>query len=386
MNCKICPHCKTYSDANNIKCAVCGMNLPNVIYDEDQLKDEFKTSRKYIERKLSLYGLFSEFKKLLANEYNIRRNDEKNNITYNVIMEHFIYQTQLNSSVKERYLQYANKLNNFKNMPENQFKELVYNDAKQIFFNMLKNKGIKFNIYKHIPEHTVPVTVIKNKHGAGTKMVATGLFGVVGLAGTNGVKQQTVNQIVPARDEIEKNVNIILNEDNISIQFIDEEHGKLPKNTYNWNQITEMDSDNYLKSDEFEPILLIDFDGKEIIQSIENIYFKFLVESHKLREIIDYGEIKGLLINDFKKYINNHAYGKYVNKNIDEAKELEEFYNLKERGIISEREYQNKKNEILGINTNTNTKIGNKNFCPNCGSKIVDKNNNYCTECGFKLE
>lgn len=394
MNCKICPHCKTYSDAKNIRCNTCGRELPNLIYSEEILKKEYKNTEKFINKNLNPQGYFSDFKKLLEQEYNIKRVDEKRNITFNLIMEHLIYQTPLDLSITEKYIELAIKLNNLKNMPEDQFKQMVYTDAKEMFFNILNKRKIVFNVYKHIPEQTVPTTVIKNKHGTGTKIVATGLFGVFGLAGTNGVKQETVNKIIPAHDELSRNVNINANDNNITIQIINLEEGKLPKNTYNWNQISEMDFDNYLKSDKFEAILLNDFKAQEIIQSLENVYFKFLNQNHPLRQSIDYAEMKGMLIKDFREYINKHAYGNYAPTNTDKAKELEEYYELKEKGIITKTEYLNKKNEILGIsnnNTNNNTNnnqkpiIANRNFCPNCGSKIHNKDDNFCSECGFKL-
>lgn len=388
MNCKICPHCKTYSDANNIRCNTCGRELPNIVYYEEVMKKEYKDTQKYINRKLNPQSYFSDFKKLLQEEYGIRRSDEKQNIAFNLTMEHLIYQTPLDSSIEKRYIESAINLNKLKDMPENQFKQLVYNDAKEMFFNILNNREIVFNIYKHIPEQTIPTTVVKNKHGTGTKIVATRLFGVFGLAGTNGVEQQTVNKVIPAHDELARNVNINANDNNMSIQIINIDEGKLPRDTYTWNQINEMDSDNYLKSDKFEAILLNDFKAQEIIQSIENIYFKFLNQDHPLRQIIDHAEIKGMLIKDFREYINEHAYGNSAPANNDSgAKELEEYYELKEKGIITESEYLNKKNEILGIDNNNNQEpiIANRNFCPNCGTKIIDKNNKFCTECGYKL-
>ena len=89
---------------------------------------------------------------------------------------------------------------------------------------------------------------------------------------------------------------------------------------------------------------------------------------------------------DFKEYVNNHAYGNYVHEMNDEAKQLEEFYTLKEKGIITEREYLNKKNEILKTSRNEENNGAHEqiNFCPNCGNKL-DKDDKFCSACGTKI-
>ncbi len=388
MNYRICPHCKTYMDSNIIRCSTCGRVLSDVIYSEEELEKEYKNFEKYINKTLNPKGVFSDFKALLKDQFNIKGNDEKDNIAFTLTMEHLIYQKDFNPyTLRRRYLELATDLNNLKKMPVEKYQEMVHEDAKGMFFHILNTREIQFNLYNHIPEHTVPVSVVKNKHGTGTKVVATGLFGVFGLAGTSGVKEETYNKVVPARDELTYKVNINANENNISIQIIDiNQDKKLPKNTYSWNQITEADADDYLKSKEFDAILLKDFNAEEITQSIENIYYIFLNEDHTLRKAINIPTLKRLLLEDFKEYVNNHAYGNYVHEMNDEAKQLEEFYTLKEKGIITEREYLNKKNEILKTSRNEENNGAHEqiNFCPNCGNKL-DKDDKFCSACGTKI-
>lgn len=61
-------------------------------------------------------------------------------------------------------MELATDLNNLKKMPVEKYQEMVHEDAKGMFFHILNTREIQFNLYNHIPEHTVPVSVVKNKH------------------------------------------------------------------------------------------------------------------------------------------------------------------------------------------------------------------------------
>lgn len=96
MNYRICPHCKTYMDSNIIRCSTCGRVLSNVIYSEEELEKEYKNFEKYINKTLNPKGVFSDFKALLKDQFNIKGNDEKDNIAFTLTMEHLIYQKDFN--------------------------------------------------------------------------------------------------------------------------------------------------------------------------------------------------------------------------------------------------------------------------------------------------
>ncbi|MCI6774295.1 hypothetical protein [Methanobrevibacter boviskoreani] len=165
MNYRICPHCKTYMDSNIIRCSTCGRVLSDVIYSEEELEKEYKNFEKYINKTLNPKGVFSDFKALLKDQFNIKGNDEKDNIAFTLTMEHLIYQKDFNPyTLRRRYLELATDLNNLKKMPVEKYQEMVHEDAKGMFFHILNTREIQFNLYNHIPEHTVPVSVVKNKH------------------------------------------------------------------------------------------------------------------------------------------------------------------------------------------------------------------------------
>ena len=92
-------------------------------------------------------------------------------------------------------------------------------------------------------------------------------------------------------------------------------------------------------------------------------------------------------------------------ESVDPVVEIEKYFNLKEKGIITEEEFEIKKKEFLGLSENDNSKMdrnienqhekieeeemeiieGNIIICPNCNQEIKS-DVNFCTKCGFKLD
>ena len=86
----------------------------------------------------------------------------------------------------------------------------------------------------------------------------------------------------------------------------------------------------------------------------------------------------------------------------DPVVEIEKYFNLKEKGMITEEEFEIKKKELLGLSENDIAKMdknqqdkieedemeiieGNIITCPNCNQEIKS-DVNFCTNCGYKLD
>lgn len=136
---------------------------------------------------------------------------------------------------------------------------------------------------------------------------------------------------------------------------------------------------------------------------------KKIRENNPLRDNIDFTKMKNLTLKVFRKYINTKSRGKQTNSTYNEAQEIENFYNLKEKGIITEEEFEKKKKQILNRNPQTLSSDmnqsdnsinaenqgnyltdlnnnGNKQYCPNCGIEIPYKDAKFCQNCGFQIK
>lgn len=376
---------------------------------EKQVKKEYESYKKYINIHIDPVGqLRLKFWHKLKNEYGLRPDEVKHieyNIIYEIILKMILEDTD---TIKDRFLYYANDLKRTKDMPLSDYRAIIAKEYVHLFYNQLKETGIDFIILEYIPEQTVTETRVKNKHGTGTRIVATGLFGIFGLAGTGGVKTQTYNRTIPGKYIIKEIFKVKEVYTGLVIQEIDE-NGEKPIKELNWNNIIGMDNDFNLNITDAKPILLSDFDDSTIQECIENIYLKKIRENNPLRDNIDFNKMKNLTLKVFRKYINTKSRGKQTNSTYNEAQEIENFYNLKEKGIITEEEFEKKKKQILNRNPQTlssdmnqsDNSINaenqgnyltdlnnneNKQYCPNCGIEIPYKDAKFCQNCGFQIK
>lgn len=236
--------------------------------------------------------------------------------------------------------------------------ELLLDFSKKIMMDDLNEDGVLFiqdNGSKTITKtemRTVKeeVPVVKQKHGGLTKGAATLGFGLIGLAGTSGVKTEmkTVEKQVPV--QVQKtvkdttNVRLIIKDNRLELK-----HNDL-KTIFNFNEIDEITHENkfvYLKTNR-EMITLKRWDkyfSDLLTKSLsENIYY-----------LKNYKAIKNKYIDKFSDDLNNIWISEISTSNIDnnEPSEIDkielikEYHSLKESGIITEEEFEKKKQELL---------------------------------------
>ena len=244
-----------------------------------------------------------------------------------------------------------------KQLLDNEY-ELLLEFSKKVMWDDLNGDGISFikdNGLKTITKtkmRTVKeeVPVVKQKHGALTKGAATLGFGLIGLAGTSGVKTEmkTVEKQVPV--QVEKSVKdtsdvtLVLKDNRLEIK----ENNS--KSILNFSEIVNITYENrfiYIKANN-ETIMLKQNDD----------YFYSLITyalSVNIYYLKNYSLIKTLYLDDFSKDLHNAwiseilSYGVEDNEpsELDKIELIKKYHELKESGIITEEEFQKKKQELL---------------------------------------
>ena len=236
--------------------------------------------------------------------------------------------------------------------------EILLEFSKKIMMDDLNEDGVLFirdNGSKTITTtqmRTVKeeVPVVKQKHGALTKGAATLGFGLIGLAGTSGVKTEmkTVEKQVPV--QVQKtvkdttNVRLMIKDNRLEIKRDD------LKTIINFSEIDEITQDNtfiYLKT------------NKDMVTlKLWEKYFSDLLTkslSETIYYLKNYKAIKNKYIDRFSHDLNNVWISEISAFNLDDNEHSEldkialikEYYSLKESGIITEEEFEKKKQELL---------------------------------------
>ena len=199
---------------------------------------------------------------------------------------------------------------------------------------------------------TEEVPVVKQKHGALTKGAATLGFGLIGLAGTSGVKteMESVEKQVPI--QVQKIVNdiievkLIVKDNRLEIKHKD------LKEIVNFNQIDNISQENryiYIKTDK-EMITL-----KKVNKYFSELLTKSLSEN--IYYLKNYKAIKNKYADKFSNDLNDVWISEISsfndqNSNLSEMDKIElikKYHSLKESGIITDDEFEKKKHELLNM-------------------------------------
>lgn len=416
---KFCFHCGYLNDSKRDVCLYCGYELPNVIHTKNEQKQLEKTFNNYVLNDLGMNKFLSDFNSHLKN-LNFKRKDERLHIMH-ILLREYVNQRLTLMNLENRFYELIPDFRRIEQIPDCQFQELILNEALNMFKNLVLNEAeIGFLLREHIPAQRVAQNVVKNKHGTGTKIVATGMFGIFGLAGTSGVKEETVYKTIPARIEIKLKIFLTIKNSEIILRYEkpNPNDKPVPTEIIKWNQIIGLDDQYFLKLIDGRNILLKNLNNVISLTAID-VYCVGLNHSDKKGDVhplfskIDRQEIYEEIMNLLKIIINTKATGKENIQDINQksiAEEIEKFHDLKEKGIISEEEFESKKNILLKssgmtINPqelesksvdkileqyikpkNIESKINNEfKFCTYCGTKL-SLNDNFCPECGKPSE
>lgn len=210
------------------------------------------------------------------------------------------------------------------------------------------------------------------------------------------LKKTTYNN-TPRSSKIKSQIELFLENDGLKIKSTNSGNNQLKQGfLLNWNQIVQ-----------FKGKDLILVDGSIIpLNHLSTIYFIdvikgiYIVErntvnfenEHPFYNKIDEWEldmdITDVCYDILEKTINDKAIGKLNQSNTNlkaNAVEIERYYDLKEKGIISEEEFVSKKNQLLGLHEDSiRISETDDKFCLNCGNKMKS-HANFCTNCGEKL-
>ncbi|MGL6298388.1 MAG: hypothetical protein ACRC1M_04390 [Methanobacteriaceae archaeon] len=231
----------------------------------------------------------------------------------------------------------------------NTISEMQYNDivseTKKELSDNLNNAGIRVVFYTG---EILKDVITKNKHSTTSKIVATGLFGLMGLVGTSGIKQSNIEKAETI------DVNLAFREKGI---LLESSNSKLNNMRLPWDEIVYSTS---------EPTLT-------------------LVDATKLKFGLDYGYLRRLFFNNFSEGDIDKPI-----KIIGDKNKIPQFHNeLKD--FFAFLTNQNSCGKIEDgwdspITTNKDNMINDNNaYCQSCGTKITLKNSNFCMECGEKL-
>lgn len=355
-----CLECNFENDSEANFCVNCGSNLKTNNYynvfssndskqssseDDTAITIDYQYSESYVPTKYSsenLDNIFSENKFTIGQINKIKSfiedNDDEDSI------EKLIEEEISNNAHQDELL-------------DDEY-ELLFEFSRKTMGDDLSGDGVVFiqdNGSKTITTTqmrtvTEEVPVVKQKHGGLAKGAATLGFGLIGLAGTSGVKteMQTVEKQVPI--QVQKtvkdtaNVRLIIKDNRLEIK-----HNDL-KTIFNFNEIIEINKENkfiYLKTNK-EMITLKQWDtyfSDLITKSLsENIYY-----------LKNYKAIKNKYLDKFSNDLNDFwiseisAFNTETNEpsEIDKIELIKEYHSLKESGIITEEEFEKKKQELL---------------------------------------
>lgn len=241
---------------------------------------------------------------------------------------------------------------------ENIIKSIV-NNIRTIIIDEFYDGGFKYTrSISVIPsEHKiVKNTSIKNKHGTGTKVLATAIAGPIGYAATSGIKQTTEVQrkIKPGKY---MNYEYLFNPDYIGVKFDVSYNSDNTKNFENeiivkFEDIEYIDDNSlFLKSGDtiqLYPPLLIDETNKSLFDVVGTFDGRSnsRLKSKYLKNIM---KETSLLLDDLiKEYFNNVP--KLDNNNQienDSNDSLENLVKMYEKGLLTDEEFISMKKKIV---------------------------------------
>jgi len=355
-----CHECNFENDAESNFCMNCGTKLKN---NNSEDASSSKKSNQYLtetgENKTIDYPYAQNNTSLTYSSDKLDKIFSENRFTVGQInkVKTFI-EANNNENDIEKLIQdeISNNKNHDKLLDEEY--ELLLEFSKDMMMDDLKEKGVKF--IRDYGSKTITTTqmktvkeqvpVVKQKHGGLAKGAATLGFGLIGLAGTSGTKteMETVEKQVPIQVQktVKDTVNVILK---VKDNRIEIKQNNL-KTIINFSEIDEVTQENnfiYLKTNK-EMITL-----KQWSKYFSDLITKSLSEN--IYYLKNYKAIKNKYLDKFYKDLNDVWISEIYSYNtenkepseIDKIELIKKYHSLKESGIITEEEFEKKKQELL---------------------------------------
>ena len=341
-----CPECNYENDAESNFCIYCGSKLKYNEHNETKTIDyQYAPSNVTPAPSTEKYEMiFSENNFTIGQINKIKTFIEKNNdeeIIDKLIQEEISNNQNLDELSDDEY----ESLLEFS-------KKIIIDELNGSGVPFLQDRGSKTVTRTQMRTVTEEVPVVKQKHGALTKGAATLGFGLIGFAGTSGVKteMESVEKQVPI--QVQKTVNDIIE---VKLMVKDKrleiKHNDL-KEIVNFNQIEDISQENryiYIKTDK-ETITL-----KKVNKYFSELLTKSLSEN--IYYLKNYKAIKNKYAAKFSNDLNDVWISEISsfndqNSNLSEMDKIElikKYHSLKESGIITDDEFEKKKHELLNM-------------------------------------
>ncbi len=317
-------------------------------------------------------------------------NEEENHIIYKMV--HHVLFDKIDGNVVDFFKQVFDETKrNYKNIEES-----IFNLVEQEITNEFNNDGIvssNTTTIKRSYTETVETSHIKNKHGAGTKVLATAVAGPLGFVATSGVKEETETKEVRHEGEY-CHEQMIFNKENIIYQMytrkgwggsvFNNDHPNMNKTIIGWDSVDSIDDENFLILKTGETIKCPSWNKLEHIikPCILNIVATANENSNKEYMNKYYDDAKNKAIEVILSLINEQIVAnKKISSNSDsDVESLEKIMDMYKSGLLTDDEFVAMKQKLIGNNNESSTK-----FCGNCGAEIIE-NSKFCTQCGTQIK
>lgn len=241
--------------------------------------------------------------------------------------------------------------------------EAILNNIKLDIISSFYDNGIKYNRTSNIKPSqykTVETPVIKNKHGTGTKILATAVAGPLGFVATSGIKQENETKQVHVKGEY-MHYEYSFNPNHITIKAYSNDSlvnsfdpEKITDNILiKWENIDYLDENNYLflNTEELVQLRLPVLDDL-VIRNIFRVTGTLKAHENKNLKLKYFDKIKeqtpDILIELLKQFINKNKVSK---SNIDEnnslINELERLSGMYEKGLLTDDEFAAMKKKLI---------------------------------------
>ncbi len=243
-------------------------------------------------------------------------------------------------------------------------KETIMKNIKSEIVEKFYNGGYMYNILLTISKSGLTLvqdSVIQNKHGTGTKILATALAGPLGFVATSGIKQTTETKKVYVDGEY-AHTQYVFNPESITIKsysdtrnfnsFEPKNNDDIEKIIIKWEDIDYID-DEYsliLKSSDVIQLMppnINDIANEHILNVVGTYDWNLNKQYHEeyITDIIN--QTISLFINLLNQFIEKTKSSTTTNSSDGSVKDLEKIVQMYEKGLLTDEEFISMKSKLI---------------------------------------
>ena len=339
---RFCTSCgKKYHDDSSI-CQNCGNEIPKPKenYFGDLSYENFQLL--YINQILIPLSTHysTNFRKILIKDHFNISYDEESHILY-LLIEYAI------RNPNENIIPYFEKILNETKENFKDIENAALNKIKPQIEELFNTKGLTFKNKKQISTteyQTIKTPITTDKHGGGTKALATFGFGLLGYAASSGVKTEVKTEKIKTQDAKYCYTTI-----NISKKYVDIDIAVSRENNtkfiLKWKNISLFSDDNYFVLDSGETFKC-ELYSDEINEIITSSLLDIAV-THDSRLIHKYRPEILLKVQKFlNELINREINSSKINESSKSTVNLEKLIEMYDKGLLTDEEFIAMKKKI----------------------------------------